>query len=53
MATEEKHPHMILDEILKQFFVIKVGDSGGAKHGKDYEEMKQVILDTFDQITDE
>tara|TARA_Y100001949_G_C15874040_1_gene280771 strand:- start:365 stop:574 length:210 start_codon:yes stop_codon:yes gene_type:complete len=45
---EKDHPYMIqLDEVLKQFFVVKVGDSGGAKHGEDYEEMKQVILDAF------
>ena len=33
-----------LDEVLKQFFVVKVDDANGAEHGEDYEEMKQVIL---------
>jgi hypothetical protein len=36
-----------LDKLLKQYFVVKVGDACGAKHGEDYEEMKQVILDEF------
>ena len=36
-----------LDEVLKQFFVVKVDDANGAEHGKDYEEMKQVILDAL------
>ena len=36
-----------LDEVLKQFFVVKVGDANGAEHGEDYEEMKQTILDTL------
>ena len=48
MKFEKDHPYMIqLDEVLKQFFVVKVGDACGAKHGEDYEEMKQVILDAF------
>ena len=48
MKFEKDHPYMIqLDEVLKQFFVVKVGDANGAKHGEDYEEMKQVILDAF------
>ena len=45
---ERNHPYVIkLDEVLKQYFVVKVGDACGAKHGEDYEEMKQVILDAF------
>ena len=36
-----------LDEVLKQFFVVKVADANGAEHGEDYEEMKQVILDSL------
>ena len=36
-----------LDEVLKQFFVAKVNDANGAEHGEDYEEMKQVILDSL------
>ena len=36
-----------LDEVLKQFFVVKVDDANGAEHGEDYEEMKQVILDAL------
>ena len=48
MNFEKDHPYMIqLDEVLKQFFVVKVGDAKGAKHGEDYEEMKQLILDAF------
>jgi 5-methylcytosine-specific restriction endonuclease McrBC regulatory subunit McrC len=34
-----------LDEVLKQYSVVKVADANGAHHGEDYEEMKQVILD--------
>ena len=34
-----------LDEVLKQYSVVKVADVNGAHHGEDYEEMKQVILD--------
>ena len=36
-----------LDEVLKQFFVVKVDDANGAEHGEDYEDMKQVILDAL------
>ena len=36
-----------LDEVLKQFFVVKVDDANGAEHGEEYEEMKQVILDAL------
>ena len=36
-----------LEEVLKQYSVVKVADVNGAHHGVDYEEMKQVILDTF------
>jgi hypothetical protein len=48
MKFEKDHPYMIrLDEVLKQFFVVKVNDTNGAEHGEDYEEMKQVILDSL------
>ena len=48
MKFEKDHPYMIrLDEVLKQFFVVKVNDANGAEHGEDYEEMKQVILDSL------
>jgi hypothetical protein len=48
MKFEEDHPYMIrLDEILKQYSVVKVADGNGAHHGEDYEEMKQVILDAL------
>jgi len=36
-----------LDEVLKHYFVVKVDDANGAEHGEDYEEMKQVILDSL------
>lgn len=36
-----------LDEALKQYSVVKVGNATGAIHGKDYREMKQLILATF------
>ena len=36
-----------LDEALKQYSVVKVGNATGAIHGKDYREMKKLILDTF------
>jgi|TARA_B100000959_G_scaffold88838_2_gene94260 hypothetical protein len=36
-----------LDEVLKQYSVVKVGNATGAIHGKDYREMKQLILATF------
>ena len=36
-----------LDEVLKQYSVVKVADTNGAHHGEDYEEMKQVILDAL------
>ena len=48
MKFEKDHPYMIrLDEVLKQFFVVKVNDVNGAEHGEDYEKMKQVILDSL------
>jgi|TARA_B110001454_G_scaffold151260_1_gene140578 hypothetical protein len=48
MKFEEDHPYMIkLDEILKQYSVVKVADGNGAHHGEDYKEMKQVILDAL------
>ena len=48
MKFEEDHPYMIkLDEVLKQYSVVKVADTNGAHHGEDYEEMKQVILDAL------
>ena len=48
MKFEKDHPYMIrLDETLKQYSVVKVADTNGAHHGKDYEEMKQVILDAL------
>lgn len=34
-----------LDEALKQYSVVKVGNANGAIHGKDYREMKRLILD--------
>jgi hypothetical protein len=36
-----------LDEVLKQYSVVKVADNNGAHHGADFEEMKQVILDAL------
>ena len=48
MKFEEDHPYMIkLDEVLKQYSVVKVADTNGAHHGEDYKEMKQVILDAL------
>ena len=48
MKFEEDHPYMIkLDEVLKQYSVVKVADTNGAHHGKDFEGMKQVILDAL------
>ena len=48
MKFEEDHPYMIrLDEVLKQYSVVKVADTNGAHHGADFEEMKQVILDAL------
>ena len=48
MKFEEDHPYMIkLDEVLKQYSVVKVADTNGAHHGVDYEEMKQAILDAL------
>ena len=48
MKFEKDHPYMIqLDEVLKQYSVVKVADVNGAHHGVDYEEMKQVILNAF------
>jgi len=37
-----------LEEVLKQYFVVKVGDANGALHGEDYREMKQLILDNYE-----
>lgn len=52
MAKFEKdHPYITaLDKALKQYRVLKVGDAEGAKHGKDYEEMKQDILNALFNI---
>ena len=49
MKNYPKDPQYMkrLDEVLKQFFVVKVDDANGAEHGEDYEEMKQVILDAL------
>ena len=48
MKFEKDHPYMIkLDEVLKQYSVVKVADTNGAHHGKDFEGMKQVILDAL------
>ena len=48
MKFEEDHPYMIkLDEVLKQYSVVKVADTSGAHHGEDFKEMKQVILDAL------
>ena len=49
---EKDHPYMIrLDEALKQYYVVKVDSPEGVHpsfhHGEDFEEMKQVILDTL------
>ena len=48
MKFEKDHPYMKrLDETLKQYSVVKVADTNGAHHGADFEEMKQVILDSL------
>ena len=48
MKFEKDHPYMIkLDEVLKQYSVVKVADTNGAHHGADFEGMKQVILDAL------
>ena len=48
MKFEKAHPYIIkLDEVLKQYSVVKVADANGAHHGEDFEEMKQVILDAL------
>jgi hypothetical protein len=48
MKFQKDHPYMIrLDEVLRQYYVVKVNDVNGAHHGEDYEEMKQVVLDTL------
>ena len=45
---EKDHPYMKrLDVVLKQYSVVKVSDANGAHHGHDFEEMKQVILDSL------
>ena len=45
------HPYMKrLDEVLKQFLVVKMNDIEEVERGEDsndYEEMKQVILDAL------
>ena len=48
MEFEKDHPYMKrLDEALKQYSVVKVIDDNGAVHGHDFEEIKQVILNTL------
>jgi hypothetical protein len=51
MKFEKDHPYMKrLDEVLKQFLVVKVEDIEEVERGEDsedYEEMKQVILDSL------
>ena len=48
MKFEKDHPYMKrLDEVLKQYSVVRVIDDNGAHHGADFEEMKQVILNTL------
>ena len=48
MEFEKDHPYMKrLDEALKQYSVVRVIDDNGAHHGADFEEMKQVILNTL------
>ena len=48
MEFEKDHPYMKrLDVVLKQYSVVKVSDANGAHHGHDFEEMKQVILNTL------
>ena len=51
MKFEKDHPYMKrLDEVLKQFLVVKVEDIEEVERGEDsedYEEMKQVILDAL------
>tara|TARA_B110000902_G_scaffold249386_1_gene307530 strand:+ start:402 stop:596 length:195 start_codon:yes stop_codon:yes gene_type:complete len=48
---EKDHPYMKrLDEVLKQFLVVKMNDIEEVERGEDsndYEEMKQVILDAL------
>tara|TARA_B100000809_G_C14732816_1_gene385618 strand:+ start:79 stop:267 length:189 start_codon:yes stop_codon:yes gene_type:complete len=36
-----------LDEVLKQYSVVKVGNANGAIHGKDFREMKELIINTL------
>jgi hypothetical protein len=36
-----------LDKVLKQYSITKISDIKGAMHGKDYREMKQLILDSI------
>ena len=51
MKFEKDHPYMKrLDEVLKQFLVVKMNDIEEVERGEDsedYEEMKQVILDAL------
>jgi len=45
---EKDHPYMIrLDEALKHYYVVKADNPEGVHHGEDFEEMKQVILDSL------
>ena len=54
---DKNHPYMkSLDEALTEYFVVKCSDQtgtsfrggdGGAIHGEDYEEMKEVILNAL------
>jgi len=49
---EKDHPYMIrLDEALMHYYVVKVDNPEGVHpsfhHGEDFEEMKQVILDSL------
>ena len=51
MKFDKDHPYMIrLDEVLKQYSIVKVEyelNESDIDHGEDYEEMKQVILDSL------
>jgi hypothetical protein len=43
----DKDPGDILDDVLKQYSVVRVGNATGAIHGKDYKEMKKVIIEAL------
>ena len=46
MKFPKDHPYMKrLDEVLSHYFVLKTIDP--AVHGEDYEEMKELILDSL------